>query len=117
MVFGRGANIQKKVPYTGNDNVIKALAEAGLSDHFWPQQVWVVRPGHEGQAPARAVVDFQKMATTGDMSQNYALQQGDIINLPDSPLSHFQFKMDQILSPINGGAGIATQAVQPGVVR
>lgn len=114
MVFGRGANIQKKVPYTGNDNVIKALAEVGLSDHIWPQQVWVVRPGRDGQAPARAVVDFKKMAETGDLSQNYALQQGDIINLPDSPLSYFEFKTGQVLSPISGGAGLATSTVTPG---
>jgi protein involved in polysaccharide export with SLBB domain len=117
MVFGRGATIQKKIPYTGNDNVVKALAEAGLSDQVWPQQVWVVRPGRDGQPPARAVVNFQKMAETGDMSQNYALQQGDIINLPDSPLAHFQFKSEQIFAPINGVGGVASQAVQPGAVR
>jgi polysaccharide export outer membrane protein len=112
-VFGRGVNQQGKRPYTGNDTVIKALAEAGLSENAWPQQVWVVRPGKGGQEPARAVVNFQKMAETGDLSQNYVLQENDIITVPDSPLASFNFKATQIAGPITGAtdAGSSVRAV------
>lgn len=116
-IFGRGANTQKKVPYTGNDHVIKALAEAGLNENAWPEQVWVVRPGKNGQAEARAVVNFKHIQQTGDLSQNYALKEGDIITLPDSPLAAFNFKATQIFGPISGataaGSGV-TSTVRPG---
>jgi protein involved in polysaccharide export with SLBB domain len=107
-IFGRGVNQQKKMPYTGNDNVIKALADAGLSENAWPQQVYLVRPGRNGQPPARAVIDFKHIAETGDLSQNYAIQQDDIITVPDSPLASFNFKASQVLGPVTGAGGAAT---------
>jgi polysaccharide export outer membrane protein len=106
-IFGRGVNQQKKLPYTGNDSVVKALAEAGLSEHAWPQQVWLVRPAQDGKPPARAVVDFKKMQETGDMSQNYVLHANDMITVPDSPLSSFNFKFGQVIGPVTGVTGSA----------
>ena len=114
MVFGRGASIQKKIPFTGNDSVVKALADVGMNDHVWPQQILVVRPNPDPTKSARAVVDFKHMAETGDLSQNYALQQNDIISLPDSPLSYFQFKTEQIFAPINGATGTVGGTVTTG---
>jgi polysaccharide export outer membrane protein len=115
-IFGRGVNQQGKRPYTGNDTVIKALAEAGLSEFAWPQQVWVVRPGKPGQEPARAVVNFMKMAQTGDLSQNYVLQENDIVTVPDSPLASFNMKFTQIAGPITGASDMGN-SVRPGMGR
>lgn len=117
-VFGRGATQQKKVPFTGNDNLVKALADAGVNEHAWPQQVLIVRPPQNpGEQPARAVVDFQHMQQTGDTTQNYALREGDIITLRGSPLDDFNFKMVQLLGPLSGatqaGSGIRA-ATTPG---
>ena len=89
---------------------------AQLPSHAWPQQVWLVRPAQKGQPPARAVVDFKKMQETGDMSQNYVLHEGDIITLPDSPLSSFNFKATQVLGPVSGATQVGG-SVTPGVVR
>ncbi len=114
-IFGRGVNQQGKRPFTGNDTVIKALAEAGLSAEAWPQQVWVVRPGRGGQPPARAVVDFKHMSETGDLSQNYVLQENDIITVPEGPLSYFNTKFTLIVGPITG-AGNMGSTVTPGAV-
>ena len=115
MIFGRGAVTQKKVPYTGNDSIIKALAEAGLNENAWPEQVLLVRPGKDSShPPARVVVNFRHMQETGDMSQNYAIQVNDIITLRDSPLASFNFKATQVLSPITGateaGSGVRVAA-------
>jgi polysaccharide export outer membrane protein len=117
-IFGRGANNGRKVAYTGNDNIVRALAEAGTNEHFWPQQVLLVRPAKgPGEQPARAVINFLKMQETGDMTQNYALREGDIITLRGSPLDIFNFKMTQLLAPISGateaGSGMRN-AAQPG---
>jgi polysaccharide export outer membrane protein len=102
-VFGRGVNQTKKIPYTGNDNVVKALAEAGINEHAWPEQVWLVRPAKNvGEQPSRAVINFKQMQQTGDTHQNYALQEGDILTVPASVIDTINFKMVQILGPING---------------
>jgi polysaccharide export outer membrane protein len=115
-IFGRGANNQKKIPYTGNDNVVKALAEAGLSEHAWPQQVWLVRPERNGQPAARAVVDFKNIQETGSFKQNYVIHEGDIITIPDSPLASFNFKATELFGPISGATevGSGAQSVIPG---
>ena len=115
-IFGRGSTTGGKKAYTGNDTVIKALAEAGMNENAWPQQIWVVRPGKNGQPSARAVVDFLKIQQTGDLSQNYLLQEGDIITLPDSPLASFNFKATQVLGPVSGATQVGG-SVTPGVVR
>jgi polysaccharide export outer membrane protein len=112
-IFGRGVSTGGKKPYTGNDTVIKALAESGMNEQAWPQQVWVVRPEHDGQPGARAVVDFMKMSQTGTMAQNYVLQPNDTVTVPDSPLSSFNFKFTQVLGPVTGATQVG--AVAPGV--
>jgi polysaccharide export outer membrane protein len=118
MIFGRGAQQQKKIPYTGNDSVVRALAEAGLNENAWPEQVLLVRPSKTpGQPPARVVVNFKHMQETGDLSQNYAIEVNDIITLRDSPLASFNFKMTQVVGPISGateaGSGVRA-AASPG---
>ena len=115
-IFGRGQTTGGKKPYTGNDTIIKALAESGMNENAWPQQIWLVRPNRNGGPPARAVVDFVKIQQTGDMSQNYVLQEGDIITIPDSPLSSFNFKATQVLGPVSGATQVGG-TVTPGAIR
>src|ERR1051325_6196600 len=117
-VFGQGVARQGRYPYTGQDTVITALAEAGLGETAWPQQVRVSRPAKEnGSERATAVVDFKHIFQTGDLAQNYLLEEGDIIAFPYSPLSAWDAKTRKILGPLTGTAGAvsAGQAVaQPG---
>ena len=103
-IFGRGSTTGGKKPYTGNDTVIKALAESGMNENAWPQQVIVTRPGKGGAKPAVAIVNFMKIQQTGDLSQNYVLNQDDIITIPDSPLASFNFKFTQVLGPLTGAS-------------
>ena len=110
-IVGRGANNVGKRPFTGNDSMVKALTEAALNDNAWPQQVLLVRPERDGHPAARAIVDFKNMAETGDVSQNYLIEAGDIVNLRDSPIASLSFKLQQALGPLTGGAG-AVNAVR-----
>ena len=115
-IFGRGQTTGGKKPYTGNDTIIKALAESGMNENAWPQQIWLTRPGRNGEKPAVAVVDFVKIQQTGDLTQNYVLHENDIITIPDSPLSSFNFKATQVLGPISGATQVGG-TVTPGVGR
>src|SRR5688572_11569162 len=120
-VFGFGTARQGRFPWTGRDTVVTALAEAGFGEGAWPQQVRVSRPGKNGQENATAVVDFKKIWDYGNMNQNYLLQEGDIIHVPNSPLDHLNKTMTNMLGPITGTAGAvsAGQVVtaSPGTVR
>jgi polysaccharide export outer membrane protein len=109
-VFGFGAQKTGKIPYTGGVTVVSALAEAGFTITSWPEQVRVSRPGKDGQKNATAVVDFTKIWDFGDMSQNYLLEQGDVIFIPITPLAAWGEATRELLEPLTGTAGLALTA-------
>jgi len=117
-ITGRGVLNQGKRPFTGNDTVLKAIAEAGFNfETGWPEQVWLSRPPKNGNDKATVVVDFEHMAETGDLAQNYILEEGDIIMIPDTPLSSLNHKLELLLGPVTGvgaAAGSGSAIVKPG---
>lgn len=113
-VFGFGVAKQGKYAWTGQNSVVSALAEAGFGPGAWPQQVYVSRPGKEGQANATAVVDFKKIWGYGDLNQNYLLHEGDIIEVPYSPLAAWNEKMTRIMSPLMATSSLAITAAAVG---
>jgi protein involved in polysaccharide export with SLBB domain len=116
-VFGAGASQPSKKPYTGNDCILKAIAETGFNyQESWPEQVVLARPGKNGAPPTRVIIDFTKIFEDGDLRQNYVLQEGDIIDMRDSPLAHFNRKFEQVIGPLTGTTGAvgSAAAVHPG---
>lgn len=107
-VVGLGINTAGRKAFTGNDSVIKAIAEAGFNERGWPQQVLISRPGKNGKKPETAVVDFTKVFEYGDLSQNYLLQEGDIVYVRTSPIAYFNFKFEQIVGPVTGAGGVVS---------
>jgi polysaccharide export outer membrane protein len=114
-IFGTAVRDAGNKPYTGRDTVISALAAAGFTDDAWPQQVSVSRPGKNGQPRSTAIVDIKHMYMTGDMRQNYILEEDDIIFVPDSPLASWRKTTMNIAGPLGTGAGAvgAVQSVGP----
>jgi polysaccharide biosynthesis/export protein len=104
-VFGLAVRDPGPKPYTGRNTVVTALAAAGFNDRAWPQQVSISRPGREGQERATVIVDMKRMYTTGDTRQNFLLEEGDIVYVPDSPLEAWADTTRKILGPITGIAG------------
>jgi len=99
-VNGVSAGGQGKKAYTGRDTVVSAMAEAGFGDDAWPQQISLSRPAKPGQERATAIIDFKNMAMTGDLKQNYLIEEGDIIYVPDSPLSSWSKNTNKLLGPL-----------------
>ena len=119
-VFGQGVARQGQYAYTGQDTVVTAIANAGFNDAAWPQQVMVSRPAKENHERATAVVDFKHIFETGDLSQNYLLEEGDIINIRPSPLASWDMKTRRVLGPLTGTVGAVSagqQVAQPGGAR
>lgn len=110
-VFGFGTGGQGKHPYLGRVTVINALASAGYTIDAWPQQIRLSRPGRQGEPNATVVVDFTKMVEYGDLTQNYLVEDGDIIDVPYNPLSAWNFALQKLLGPITGTANLVTTPV------
>lgn len=106
-VFGPGAVAPARYPYTGRDSVLTALAEAGFRETAWPRQVRLSRPPrNEGEQPATAVIDFSRIFQYGDLSQNYLIEEGDIIEVPETGLATFNRNLTQILGPVTGASTV-----------
>ena len=109
-VFGTAVRDGGKKPYTGRNTVISALAQAGFNEDAWPQQVSISRPAKNGQPRATAIIDMKKMYMTGDTSQNYLLEENDIVYVPDSPLASWEKNTRKLLGPLTGIGGAAQMA-------
>ena len=111
-VFGLAVRDAGRKPYTGRNTVVAALAGAGFNERAWPQQVSISRPAHDGQPRATVIVDMKRMYMTGDTRQNYLLEEGDIVYVPDSPLEAWADTTRKILGPLTTTIG-AGQSVAP----
>lgn len=86
-------------PFTGRDTVLNVLAAAKLNDWAWPQKVVVVRPNEDISIHQKITVDLKRMWQTGELDQNYLLEQGDLVYVPPSPLSQIGFTFEKLLTP------------------
>jgi polysaccharide export outer membrane protein len=111
-VFGLAVRDPGPKPYTGRNTVVAAVAAAGFNARAWPQQVSISRPTHDGQERATVIVDMKHMYMTGDTRQNYLLEEGDLVFVPDSPLEAWADTTRKILGPLTGIAG-GVQTVTP----
>jgi polysaccharide export outer membrane protein len=107
-MFGLGGTRQGKFPYNGRVTVLTALADAGFTVQAWPEQVRISRPARDGNANATVVVNFGAVWQYGDLSQNYLLEEGDIIFIPLTPLSEWNIDANQLLQPLVSTAALVT---------
>lgn len=98
-VFGEVASPGPK-RYTGRDTLVMALAEAQPNFLAWRSQIRVVRPGPDGAENHVIVVDLDHMLRSGDMAQNILLQEGDVIEVPPTPLAWVGHRVRELLYPI-----------------
>mgnify|MGYP005853893349 CR=1 FL=1 len=110
-VFGPGFTAPTEYPYTGRNDLVSAMAIAGIQyDTGYPQGVVVNRPAKGNRPGARAVIDFTKMYEEGDLSRNYLLEEGDILYMQHDGLTKISIGMGKILNPLTGASGIMTTA-------
>jgi polysaccharide export outer membrane protein len=98
-VFGEVANAGPQ-PYTGRDSLLMALAEARPSYLAWRAQIRVVRPTSDGDGSRTIVVDLDRMLKGGDLSQNFLLQEGDVIEVPPTPLAWIGHRVRELMYPL-----------------
>jgi polysaccharide export outer membrane protein len=86
--------------YTGRDTLLRALAESQPTFLAWRSRIRVVRPSPDEQGRKVIIVDLENMVRSGDVSQNVLLQEGDIIEVPPTPLAWLGLRVRELLYPV-----------------
>jgi protein involved in polysaccharide export with SLBB domain len=108
-VFGQVEDPGPK-PYTGTDTVLQVLADARLNEIAWPERIIIVRPHDDPSVKQKVTVDVKQMYETGQTSQNFVLENGDVVYVPPTPLAQFNITFSKLLFPVRPLANIASFA-------
>lgn len=87
--------------FTGRDTLMMALAEARPTFLAWSSQIKVIRPSLDGEEPKVITVNLDDMLSGGDQSMNVLLQEGDIIQVPPTPLAWVGHRVRELLYPVD----------------
>jgi protein involved in polysaccharide export with SLBB domain len=87
-------------PCTGRDTLLKALAEAQPTFLAWSSQITVMRPSTDGGEAKRITVNLDRMVKEGDLSQDILLQEGDVIQVPPTPMAWMGHRIRELLYPV-----------------
>jgi polysaccharide export outer membrane protein len=91
-----------RIPVTGNETVLDAVAQIqGLSD-VSSRRIWVARPGPADLGCAQTmIVDWRGITQEGITTTNYQLFPGDRIYIQAYPLVHVDSFIARAVSPMN----------------
>lgn len=112
-VFGQVHDPGTK-PFTGRDTLLDMLGQAGLNENAWPQKIVIVRPNDDPSIHQKVTVDVKTMWQTGDMKDNFMLEEGDVVYVPPSPLAQANTTFTRLLSPLRGTLELLGTAVRLG---
>ncbi|MBY0230974.1 MAG: polysaccharide biosynthesis/export family protein [Gemmataceae bacterium] len=104
---GNGQQIQR-LPVTGNDTVLDALAQVGgLTAVSNPRTIWVARPG-AADAPCDQIlpVDWVGITSAGRTATNYQLLPGDRIYVKSQALIRIDTALSKVFAPVERIFGI-----------
>lgn len=99
-VFGQVMN-RGPQPFTGRDTLVDVIGAAGPNFLAWGAQVKVIRPSANPDERHEITVDVDKMLESGDLTNNFLLQEGDIVFVPPTPLGYVGLRLQELLFPIS----------------
>ena len=89
-----------RLPITGNETVLDAIAEAkGLSAVSSKDRIWVSRPAPEGAGHQLLPVNWKAVTALGDTATNYQIMPGDRVFVAAYPLSALDNTMARLFAP------------------
>jgi protein involved in polysaccharide export with SLBB domain len=102
-------------PFTGHETVLNLVAEARLNQYAWPQKIVIVRPNDDPTVRQKVTVDIKEMFQTGNTTNDFVLEEGDLIYVPPSPLAQVSLTFKKLMGPIQPTLGLATMVATGGV--
>lgn len=88
------------LPVTGRDTILSVLTRYPPTQNAWMSQVKVIRPSADPEQIQEMIIDFERMVTEGDLTQNILLQEGDIVYVPPTPLAWVGYRIREVLQPV-----------------
>ena len=87
-------------PFTGRDTVFDVLMAAKPTFIAWKSEIKLIRSSPNPDERREMKIDFDKMATAGDMRMNMLMQEGDILYVPPTPLGWLGLRLRELLFPL-----------------
>ena len=95
-VFRPGAQM-----HTGRETVLLSIAEAMPNPMAAKSKISVIRPSTDPNIRPKAFkINYKRMITRGDTSQDVLLQEGDIIYVPPTILASIALKLEEFIRPL-----------------
>ncbi len=85
---------------TGRDNVLRVIADARPTFLAWKAKIRLVRPGKAPEDRKIIEIDYDKVVHAGDSNPDYLMQEGDIIEVPPTPLAWVGLRVRELLYPV-----------------
>lgn len=87
--------------HTGRETVLLSVAEAMPNPMAAESKVRVIRPSADPSIKPKAFkVNFNRMITRGEISQDVLLQEGDVIYVPPTILASIALKIEEFIRPL-----------------
>jgi len=107
---GAGAgDVVRRIPVTGNETVLDAVAAVGGLSQFSSKEVWVARPA-PGEFGCEQIlpVDYAAITRGGSAATNYQLLPGDRVFIAEDSLIGFNVFLGKLTAPVERLLGITS---------
>lgn len=85
---------------SGRDNVLRVIAEARPTFLAWKAKIRLIRPGVRAEDRRIIEIDYDKLVREGDTGPDFLMQEGDIIDVPPTPLAWAGLRVRELLYPV-----------------
>jgi protein involved in polysaccharide export with SLBB domain len=90
-----------RLPSTGNETVLDAIAQIGGLSAVSSKKIWISRPAPAGSCQDQILpVDWRGITRRGHTRTNYQILPGDRVFIMGQPLTKFDTQLARTLSPI-----------------
>ncbi len=102
---GNGEQVQR-LPNTGNETVLDAIALIGGLSPVSSKRVWVARPAPDGCGDQILPVDWKAITRRGQAKTNYQVLPGDRVFVMSQPLTKVDTYLGRVIAPVERVFGV-----------
>lgn len=103
---GNGEQVVR-LPVTGNETVLDAIANIGGLSAVSSKRLWVARPAPAGTEDQILPVDWKGITRRGHTRTNYQILPGDRVFVMGNPMSKLDTLSGRLLAPAERAAGVS----------
>ncbi len=108
---GMGDNV-RRVPVTGNETVLDAVAAVGGLSQMSSKKVWIARPAPGGQGEEQILpVDYASITRGGSTATNYQVMPGDRVFVSEDGMIGFSNTFAKITAPVERLLGLGSLSI------